>query len=63
MKARPGEGNVRAHVRGGIPQGSRNHDGHFSIDKKGTWTDTAVNTERNRENAERAYNQIMKEKE
>ncbi|MDP4280178.1 MAG: DEAD/DEAH box helicase family protein [Dehalococcoides mccartyi] len=39
------------------------HDGYFSIDKKGTWTDTAENNQNNRENAERAYNLIMKEKE
>ena len=39
------------------------HDGYFSIDKKGGWTDTAENTAGNRENAERAYNLIMKEKE
>ena len=39
------------------------HDGYFSIDKKGTWTDTAENNEGNRENAERAYNLIMKDKE
>ena len=32
-------------------------------DKKGTWTDTAENNQGNRENAERAYNLIMKEKE
>ncbi len=39
------------------------HDGYFSIDRKGGWTDTAENNEGNRENAERAYNLIMKEKE
>ena len=39
------------------------HDGYFSIDKKGTWQDTAENTAPNRDNAERAYNLIMKEKE
>jgi type III restriction enzyme len=39
------------------------HDGYFSRDKKGTWTDTAENNQGNRENAERAYNPIMKEKE
>jgi type III restriction enzyme len=39
------------------------HDGYFSIDKKGTWTNTAENTQGNRENAERAYNLIMKDKE
>ena len=39
------------------------HNGYFSIDKKGGWTDTAENTQANSENAERAYNLIMKEKE
>ncbi|AZM81757.1 restriction endonuclease subunit R [Pseudomonas aeruginosa] len=39
------------------------HNGYFSIDKKGGWTDTAENNAGNRENAERAYNLIMKEKE
>ncbi len=31
------------------------HDGYFSVDKKGTWTDTAENNQGNRDNAERAY--------
>ena len=39
------------------------HDGYFSIDRKGGWTDTAENNQVNRDNAERAYNLIMKEKE
>ena len=39
------------------------HDGYFSIDKKGGWTDTAENSQTNRDNAGRAYNLIMKEKE
>ena len=39
------------------------HDGYFSIDRKGGWTDTAENNQINRDNAERAYNLIMKEKE
>ena len=39
------------------------HNGYFSIDKKGGWTDTAENNPTNRENAERAYNLIMKDKE
>jgi len=39
------------------------HNGYFSIDKKGGWIDTAENNLTNRENAERAYNLIMKEKE
>ena len=39
------------------------HDGYFSIDRKGGWTDTAENNQANRDNAERAYNLIMKKKE
>jgi type III restriction enzyme len=39
------------------------HDGYFSIDKKGSWTDTEENNQANRDNAERAYNLIMREKE
>ena len=39
------------------------HNGYFSIDKKGGWSDTAESNAGNRENAERAYNLIMKEKE
>ena len=39
------------------------HNGYFSIDKKGRWTETAENTQPHRDNAERAYNLIMKEKE
>jgi type III restriction enzyme len=39
------------------------HNGYFSIDKKGGWTETADNNAAGRENAERAYNLIMKEKE
>lgn len=39
------------------------HDGYFSIDRKGAWTDTADNNQGNRDNAERAYNLIMKDKE
>ena len=39
------------------------HNGYFSIDKKGGWTETAENNQNNRDNAERAYNLIMKEKE
>ena len=39
------------------------HDGYFSIDRKGSWTDTAENNQTNRDNAERAYNLIMREKE
>ena len=39
------------------------HNGYFSIDRKGGWTDTSENSQTNREDAERAYNLIMKEKE
>ena len=39
------------------------HDGYFSIDKARRWTDTADNTQSARDNAERAYNLIMKDKE
>ncbi|ABA59372.1 Type III restriction enzyme, res subunit [Nitrosococcus oceani ATCC 19707] len=39
------------------------HNGYFSIDKKGRSVDTAENNQANRDNAERAYNLIMKEKE
>ena len=39
------------------------HNGYFSIDKKGGWTDTSENNQTSRENAERAYNLIMKDKE
>ena len=39
------------------------HEGYFSIDKKGGWIETAENNQSNRENAERAYNLIMKDKE
>ncbi|MBB5456766.1 type III restriction-modification system endonuclease [Paraburkholderia sp. Cpub6] len=39
------------------------HNGYFSIDKKGGWSDTAENNAGNRENSERAYNLIMKDKE
>ena len=39
------------------------HDGYFSIDRNRRWTDTAENNQTNRNNAERAYNLIMKDKE
>jgi len=39
------------------------HNGYFSIDKKGAWSDTAENNQSNRDNAERAYNLIMRDKE
>jgi type III restriction enzyme len=39
------------------------HDGYFSIDKKGGWTNSDENNQADRDNAERAYNLIMREKE
>lgn len=39
------------------------HDGYFSIDKARRWTDTADNNQAGRDNAERAYSLIMKDKE
>lgn len=39
------------------------HDGYFSIDKKGKWQDTNEGNQTSRDNAERAYNLIMKDKE
>jgi type III restriction enzyme len=39
------------------------HNGYFSIDKKGTWQDTSETNAGSRENAERAYSLIMREKE
>ncbi len=39
------------------------HNGYFSIDKQGGWMDTEENNQASRDNAERAYNLIMKEKE
>ena len=39
------------------------HNGYFSIDKKGRWTDTAENNQANRDNAEQAYKLIMQQKE
>ena len=42
---------------------SKIHNGYFSIDKKGGWTETKENDQTNRDNAERAYNLIMRDKE
>ena len=39
------------------------HEGYFSIDRRGRVVDTAENNAANRENAERAYNLIMRDKE
>ena len=41
----------------------RAHNGYFSIDRKGGWTDTSESSAAARENAERAYGLIMREKE
>ena len=39
------------------------HNGYFSIDKKGGWTETDEGNAGDRDNAERAYNLIMRDKE
>ena len=39
------------------------HDGYFSIDKRGGWSDTSENNQTSRDNAERAYSLIMRDKE
>ena len=39
------------------------HNGYFSIDKKEKWVETAENNQAGRDNAERAYSLIMKDKE
>ncbi|MEP6494787.1 MAG: DEAD/DEAH box helicase family protein [bacterium] len=39
------------------------HNGYFSIDKSGGWTETAESNQPGRDSAERAYNLIMKDKE
>ena len=39
------------------------HNGYFSIDKKGGWLDTSETNAGSRDNAERAYTLIMKDKE
>ncbi len=39
------------------------HNGYFSADRRNRWTDTAENNQVNRENAERAYSLIMRDKE
>lgn len=39
------------------------HDGYFSIDKKQRWTDTSETNQTSRDNAERAYSLIMRDKE
>jgi restriction endonuclease len=45
------------------PSASDVHDGYFSVDKKRRVTDTDESTQSGRENAERAYNLIMRDKE
>lgn len=42
---------------------SESHEGYFSIDKKRRWVDTGESNEKGREEAERAYNLIMRDKE
>ena len=39
------------------------HDGYFSVDRSGGWTDTGERNQADRDNAERAYNLIMRDKE
>jgi type III restriction enzyme len=39
------------------------HGGYFSIDRNRRWTDTADNNQAHRDDAERAYNLIMRDKE
>ena len=39
------------------------HNGYFSIDRKGGWTDTAESNQTGRDSAERAYSLIMRDKE
>ncbi len=39
------------------------HDGYFSVDKKGGWTDTVESNQAGRDDAGRAYSLIMKDKE
>jgi len=39
------------------------HAGYFSIDRRRVWTDTKENNQTNRDNAERAYRLIMRDKE
>ncbi len=41
----------------------RAHEGYFSIDRRGGWTDTSESRQTDRDNAERAYNLIMRDKE
>ena len=48
---------------GTVPSAAAMHNGYFSIDKKGGWTDTDEANQADRDSAERAYNLIMKEKE
>lgn len=51
-------------VRDGVsPSAEEVHDGYFSIDKKGLWANTSENSQAGRDNAERAYNLIMRDKE
>ena len=47
-----------------VPEAAESaHEGYFSIDRRGGWTDTAENNQTHRDNAERAYRLIMRDKE
>ena len=48
---------------GAAYSGEDAHDGYFSIDRSGASVDTAENNQANRDNAERGYSLIMREKE
>ncbi len=41
----------------------RAHNGYFSVDRKGIWKDTSESRQDDRDNAERAYSLIMRDKE
>jgi type III restriction enzyme len=53
----------RALFETAVPSPEDVHNGYFSIDKKGGWTDTVESNQVDRDNAERAYNLIMRDKE
>ena len=44
-------------------QAAKVHEGYFSIDKKGAWQNSDENNQQARDNSERAYNLIMRDKE
>ncbi len=41
----------------------RAHNGYFSVDRRGTWKDTSESRQADRDDAERAYSLIMRDKE